>query len=338
MAFWTNSSLELKRKSRFIVEIASGFFLPNVKTCTKPSANVDIKEFQLINHKFKYPGVVTWGDIKITMIDMRGAGGATLDTGLLLWRMLKHTGYNFPTEATGEIAAFGPKHVRQLSTPEKASSISNGFGRGINGQIDTGNAGVGQMTNNQAVKIYTLAPNGTTVEKWTLHNPQIKSINWGDHAYDSDEFVEYSIEIVYDWASHEPFNGDFNSAIEIGQQYEKFYNAIVYDSQGGSLSDFELDDRTAEEKEADYLDKIDEEERIRQETEDLRTGQTFLAETGASGYSVTMVDGKPVYSSTSTAGSDDFVPGSATREADRAAARAERIALRDKRDSKRFER
>ena len=72
MSWWTSANVEPKRKSRFIVEIANGFFLPNVKTCSKPSANVDIKEFQLINHKFKYPGVVTWGDIKITMIDMNG--------------------------------------------------------------------------------------------------------------------------------------------------------------------------------------------------------------------------------------------------------------------------
>ena len=123
MSWWTDAKTEPKRKSRFFVEIGDGMFLPNVKTCTKPSANVDIKEFQLINHKFKYPGIVTWGDVKITMIDMRGspppkngaeAGVAqgfindagsddfALDTSLLLWKMLKYTGYDFPTTNGGE--------------------------------------------------------------------------------------------------------------------------------------------------------------------------------------------------------------------------------------------
>ena len=89
MTWWTGANIEPRRKSRFIVEIASGFFLPNVKTCSKPSANVDLKEFQLINHKFKYPGLVTWQDIKITMIDMNGNSfkkderEQSLDTALL---------------------------------------------------------------------------------------------------------------------------------------------------------------------------------------------------------------------------------------------------------------
>jgi hypothetical protein len=223
MSWWTSANVEPKRKSRFIVEIANGFFLPNVKTCSKPSANVDLKEFQLINHKFKYPGVVTWGDIKITMIDMNGnsvkqefrnltneyfvASSPTkvttvdqsLDTALLLWRMLKHTGYNLPTEAVGPIAALGPN--RQLTTTEKASSIANGFGRGLYGKADTSLAGVNSPSSNaQSVRIYTLDPDGNTVETWTLHNPQIKTVNWGDHAYDSDEFVEYSLDISYDFA------------------------------------------------------------------------------------------------------------------------------------------
>jgi hypothetical protein len=226
--------VEPKRKSRFVVEIANGFYLPNVKTCSKPSANIDLKEFQLINHKFKYPGVVTWQDIKITMIDMNGnsGGNQSLDTGLLLWRMLKHTGYSLPTVAVAPISALGPN--RQLSTTEKASSIANGFGRGLYGSDDRSNAGVNSPSSNaQSVRIYTLDPDGNTVETWTLHNPQIKSVNWGDHSYDSDEFVEYSLDISYDFAHLEKGKKltvgpglfdtpDMNTPISIGQKYHEF--------------------------------------------------------------------------------------------------------------------
>ena len=92
MAFWTEASIELKRKSRFLVELGSGFILTSVKTCSKPAAEVDIKEYQLINHKFKYPGIVTWQPVKITFVDMAGQkpeGHQTVSTAIMLERMLK---------------------------------------------------------------------------------------------------------------------------------------------------------------------------------------------------------------------------------------------------------
>jgi len=267
MTWWTGNGegqvVEPKRKFRFIVEIASGFFLPNVKTCSKPSANVDIKEFQLINHKFKYPGVVTWGDIKITMVDMNGGVSATgqsvvgegarsvfkrqsLDTALLLWRMLKHTGYNFPTEATGPIAAMGPQ--RKLSATEKASTAANSFGPGIYGPADTSPAGVGNVTNAQAVKIYSLDSEGNTVETWTLHNPQIKSVNWGELSYEDDGLVEYSLDISYDWAHHERGKKikvgssvykypEENTPVSIGQKYQDFINVLQEGTKFGEMQD-----------------------------------------------------------------------------------------------------
>lgn len=329
MSWWTEARTEPKRKSRFLVEIASGFFLPNVKTCTKPSATVDIKEFQLINHKFKYPGIVTWGDIKVTMIDMRGGGGSTLDTGLLLWKMLKHTGYNFPTEAEGKIASLG-SYKSELTTPEKASSIANGFGGGILGPRDQSPAGViSKTTNNQSMKIYSLGPDGSVVEKWTLHNPQIKSINWGDHAYDSDEFVEYSLDIVYDWAKHEPFNGDLNDAVSVGDRYEKFYNAAIYGSSGGNLSDFSLSDLETDADRAEAARAENEQFVI----DNQDPGERFLAETGPQNREVVFVDGVPTYRN--TIASDSFAP--ADRAADRAANEKYRNTLRDSRiETKRF--
>ena len=207
MAFWTSVDVEPKRKNRFLVELGSGFMLPSVKTCTKPTANVDIKEFQLINHKFKYPGIVTWQPIKITFVDMAGQkpmDNQTVSTAVMLERMLKFSGYNLPTRKKGLIARSGPE--RDLTTPEKASTIANAFGSGLLGPADTSTAQVINSaksggTNNQSIKIHHLTPDGkTSVETWILHNPQIASISWGDLAYDSDDFIEYSIEVAYDFA------------------------------------------------------------------------------------------------------------------------------------------
>ena len=45
-----------------------------------------------------------------------------------------------------------------------------------------------------------LSPSGKVNELWTLANPIIKSIKFGELSYDSDEPVEYTLEIAYDFA------------------------------------------------------------------------------------------------------------------------------------------
>ena len=138
------------------------------------------------------------------MAGQRPMDNQTVSTAVMLERMLKFSGYNIPTRATGPIARSGPN--RQLSTPEKASTIANAYGSGLIGRADFDTAQVLNSaklggTNNQSIKIYQLTPDGkSSVETWILHNPQIKNISWGDLSYDSDEFIEYSIEVVYDFA------------------------------------------------------------------------------------------------------------------------------------------
>ena len=60
------------------------------------------------------------------------------------------------------------------------------------------------------IKIHQLKPEGTlnslnsgpisSLETWVLNNPIIKSISWGDLDYGDDGLVEYTLEVVYDWA------------------------------------------------------------------------------------------------------------------------------------------
>ena len=50
--------------------------------------------------------------------------------------------------------------------------------------------------------IYQLTPDGDINEVWTLVNPLIKSIKLGELSYDSDDAVEYTLEVAYDWAKY----------------------------------------------------------------------------------------------------------------------------------------
>ena len=67
MAFWTKQDNEPLRKFRF--QVTLGEVLWYAKSVSKPSFEVSTNEYQLINHKFKYPGVLTWNDVEIVITD-----------------------------------------------------------------------------------------------------------------------------------------------------------------------------------------------------------------------------------------------------------------------------
>lgn len=68
MAFWSTNTIEPLRKFRFLMTLG-GDVVYDVKTVDKPSFDVSESEYLLINHKIKYPGVVTWNDIDVTIVD-----------------------------------------------------------------------------------------------------------------------------------------------------------------------------------------------------------------------------------------------------------------------------
>lgn len=79
MSFWTENSLEPKRAFRFRLGSTNGLELSNTgrtpywwnaKTVTKPSYSVSSNEYQLINQKFKVPGIATWDPVTIAVADL----------------------------------------------------------------------------------------------------------------------------------------------------------------------------------------------------------------------------------------------------------------------------
>ena len=51
--------------------------------------------------------------------------------------------------------------------------------------------------------IHMIDEDGTPIETWSLYNPWIKSVNFGDLDYESDELVNVEVGIRYDWAELE---------------------------------------------------------------------------------------------------------------------------------------
>jgi|TARA_R110001592_G_scaffold104486_1_gene293950 hypothetical protein len=70
MSFWTEASLEPKRSFRFKLLDGDQSTWWWAKSVDKPSFDISNSEYQLINHKFKYPGIVTWKPISLIVADV----------------------------------------------------------------------------------------------------------------------------------------------------------------------------------------------------------------------------------------------------------------------------
>ena len=172
MAFWSEK-VNPKTKQRFVLVIGEKQVI-TVKSVTKPKATVDIKGYRMINHTYKYPGLLTWNPITIKLVDMygddtvEGVKDTSLNTAKFLRDLLSKSGYQTPRNDG-------------ITTAEKASTISNAFGNSI--------------------KIQQINPAGDKiVEQWTLVNPIISEINWGEVDYSSDDLIEYVLTVDYDYA------------------------------------------------------------------------------------------------------------------------------------------
>lgn len=94
MTFWNVSgkkALQPKRNYRFRFNDGNGTAWWWTKTVDKPSFEINSNEYQLINHKFKYPGIATWKPISLTVVDV----GSTIDS---LYKELLSMGYQNPSD------------------------------------------------------------------------------------------------------------------------------------------------------------------------------------------------------------------------------------------------
>ena len=170
MSFWSNNTLEPLRKFRFQIQFGDDI-LWWAKSVTQPSPEISMSEYQLINHKIKYPGIVTWNDIDITIVDVP-AGDLFLPTkGQEILDSLRMNGYNPLPPENGE--------------------------DGLIKRVFAAGAGIPKKN----IVIRKLEPNGTPLETWELNNPFIKAVKYGDLDYSSDYLLEITITVAYDTAT-----------------------------------------------------------------------------------------------------------------------------------------
>tara|TARA_R110000772_G_scaffold119732_1_gene225817 strand:+ start:5627 stop:6211 length:585 start_codon:yes stop_codon:yes gene_type:complete len=183
MSFWTEASLEPKRNFRF--RITSDGWAEDgdpvwwwAKTIDKPSFDVSNSEYQLINHKFKYPGIVTWKNITMTLVDFADADSPNASEALEYELFLM--GYSRPDEG------------------------------GMMGLEKFTSRGDGAVAN---LIIEHLAADGkTAVDTWTLKGAFIISAAYSKLDYSSDDLSEVTLEIAYDYAHYGEIAGSSDTA------------------------------------------------------------------------------------------------------------------------------
>jgi len=171
MAFWSERQVEPKRKFRWLL-YWTGVPQFVVKSVKKPSYNVEVTPHQFLNYEFNYPGRVKWNPIDITIVDP-----VNPDSTKSLYKILEKSGYVIPSE-----------YQEATATTISKKAMVEALGTEI--------------------KLVQLDADGTNhIETWVIKNPLITSAEFDTLDYSSDELMNISVSITYDYATIEGVSG-----------------------------------------------------------------------------------------------------------------------------------
>jgi len=164
------------------------FLIPTVVSVDKPSISIESKEYTMINHVYRYPGIAKWQPITVTFVD--GSGNSKKDSG--------------PQLGVGS----GTNILRGIDSLDTAQQLfmilaKSGYKSGASVSGTTSKTNMKNLSLLNSVRMEQIEPDGSTVsEGWRLHNPIFTDIKWGSLSYSDDGAVEYSLTIAYDWAEY----------------------------------------------------------------------------------------------------------------------------------------
>ena len=179
MAFWSTADVEPKRGFRFLVQIGEDIVWW-AKQVNTPSFDVGEVEHSFLGNKYYFPGKVSWTEVSLTLVDPVSPDAVHKTNEYLI-----NSGYMVPSNVD---------QSDQLETISKIKANTIAFKSVFNIQV--------------------LSADGLVIENWTLNNPFIKSVKFGDLSYEDDALRTVELGIRYDWASCEfgPGSADHNGA------------------------------------------------------------------------------------------------------------------------------
>jgi hypothetical protein len=166
--FWNSGTAKDPKRGYRWVLTTDNIPLYTLKKVSKPSFAVTETAHKYLNHTYYYPGRVEWNTVALTLADPVAPDAAKIVT-----QMIQNSGYNPATDET------------MTQTMSKAKST----------------AAIGNF------QIEQIDAEGNAIETWTLINPWVKDVKYGELDYESDDLTNVELEIRYDYASLKTADG-----------------------------------------------------------------------------------------------------------------------------------
>ena len=171
MTFWNSHSIEPLRKRSFTITFPDvKDFVFLAKSVNKPTVETEVNEYRLINQIVKFPTTPKWNDITIKFVDTKAKRISDKLYNIFFKSTKDPKGWTYPDGCPTAIA----KNKKWV------------------------------------IDIHQHGSDGKVVSEWHLKGAIIKSINFGDNDYSSDDFVEVEIALAYDYASLTGPSGNSN--------------------------------------------------------------------------------------------------------------------------------
>ena len=162
--FWSDHSIEPKRTFRWSMGV-NGIPYWLLKKASRPTVTVTEAEHVFLNYKFYFPGRVEYDEMSVTIADPLHP-----DASKTLMKLLDNSGYVTPDGINLE----SPKTITKKAAVEAVG------GKLFMAQLDA---------------------KGEIVEEWAFWNPWIKSVNFDEADYESDDLINLEVTFRYDWAT-----------------------------------------------------------------------------------------------------------------------------------------
>ena len=191
MPFWNLASSEPRRAHRFLLN------LPNLgdyreylcKTVTKPAYTISETEHKFMGNTYYYPGAVSWDAVTAQLVNAVDPDGNTV-----LMEALYRGGYMDPNQQDAFFNGLAPEGFAASAgpgTPNKADALE----------------ALGDVI------IRELNGEGRQIGIWTLKNPFITNVKFGDLDYSTEDLLNIDLTFRYDFALYTAADGG-----EIGQE------------------------------------------------------------------------------------------------------------------------
>ena len=175
-SFWADPVLEPKRQYRFRLLLKNNNAY-TIKSVTNPTVAISSTPHKFLNHTFYYPGRAEWQPIDVTFVDPQNP-----DQTAKLYAKLRAMGYRSPTSDAKALFGFTKKQATDTLGSVRIQTLGpkEGGGSALAG-------GQGDLD---------------VIGEWKLWNPFFTNISWGNFSYDSEDLIELSTTIQYDYAEY----------------------------------------------------------------------------------------------------------------------------------------